>query len=144
MERYQKIIRALFAVIFIAGGIAHFFLGRLQPEGYAVFADTALFPWLSSLWMSFVMPNISWLTIVLGIYEIGCGLGLMWKRAMVIAAWGMIAFLVFITIVGYGFPTASLGEDLMKNRLVTIVMAGLLVPLLTSSSRQRPQSRPSY
>lgn len=143
MEWYQKIVRALFAMIFIAGGIVHFLLGRLQPEGYAVFADTVLFPWMSNLWTSFVMPNISWLTIALGIYEIGCGLGLLWKRTAPIAAWGMIAFLMFITIVGYGFPTTSLGEDLLKNRLATILMAGLLVPLLMRR-HQQPQTRTSH
>lgn len=140
MEWYQRIIRALFAVIFVAGGVAHFFLGRLQPESYAVFADTALFPSLSNLWMSFVMPNIGWLTIALGIYEIGCGVGMLRKRTVAIATWGMIAFLVFITIVGYGFPTASLGEDLLKNRLVTVLMAGLLIPLLMTRYTHSPDA----
>lgn len=107
MRRYQKIVRALFAVVFIAGGIAHLVLGRLQPEGYAVFADTALFPWLSSLWMSFAMSHIGWLTLALGAYEIACGIGMISQRSVTIAAWGMLAFLVFITIVGYGFPVAS-------------------------------------
>lgn len=130
MERYGTIVTALFAVIFVAGGIAHFVLGRLQPEGYAAFADTALFPWLGDLWMSFVMPNIGWLTIVLGLYEIACGVGVVSRRTVTVAAWGMLAFLVFITIVGYGFPTESFGEDLLKNRSVTILMAVLLVPLL--------------
>ncbi|MGO1592123.1 MAG: hypothetical protein ACTHW1_03345 [Ancrocorticia sp.] len=141
MQWYQLVIRILFAVIFIAGGIAHFILGRLQPEGYAVFADTALFPWLSELWASFVMPNIGWLTIVLGVFEIGCGIGVLWKRTVTIATLGMIAFLVFITIVGYGFPAAILGEDLLKNRLITILMTGLLLPLLITRREPSPDSR---
>ena len=137
MRRYQWIIRLLFAVIFIAGGIAHLVLGRVEPEGYAVFAETALLPWLSELWVSFVMPNIGWLTIALGIYEIVCGAGMLWKRTVSLAALGMIAFLVFTTIVGYGFPTHSVGEDLLKNRLITIVMALLLVPLLRVGRDER-------
>lgn len=140
MQRYQRIIRTLFAAIFIAGGIAHFVLGRVQPEGYAVFADTALFPWLSRLWVSFVMPNVGWLTITLGIYEISCGIGVLWKRTVTIATLGMIAFLVFITIVGYGFPTASLSEDVLTNRLITLLMAGLLVPLLMTGRERLPDT----
>lgn len=67
-----------------------------------------------------------------GVYELGCGAGMLFKRTVVAATWGMIAFLVCITIVGYGFPTASLGEDLLTNRLITIAMAGSLVPLLVT------------
>lgn len=137
MWRYQWIIRGLFAVIFIAGGTAHFVLGRVQPEGYAVFGETPLFPWLRELWVSFVMPNIGWLTVLLGIYEIACGAGMLWRRTVAIASWGMLAFLVFITIVGYGFPTNSIGEDLLKNRSITIVMALLLVPLLRGGRHPR-------
>lgn len=132
MRYYRITIRALFALVFIGGGISHFILGRAQPEGYAVFADTALIPWLSDVWLSFVMPNIGWLTIMLGIYQVACGLGLTTRRFVRIAVWGMLVFLVFITIVGYGFPTESFGEDLLKNRSITIVMAMLLLPLLAS------------
>lgn len=40
----------------------------------------------------------------------------------------MIAFLVFVTVLGYGFPAASPGEDLLKNRLITLGWALLLAP----------------
>ncbi len=129
-------IRGLFAVVFIAGGIAHLVLGRVHPEGYAVFGDTALLPWLGSLWSSFVMPNIGWLTIVLGAYELACGIGMLRRRTVRVAAWGMLAFLVFITVVGYGFATDSIGEDVMVNRSISIVMALLLIPLLAPGHDQ--------
>lgn len=140
MEWYPRIVRALFAVLFIAGGLAHVVLGRVQPEGYAVFADTALFGWLSEIWMSFVMPNIGWLTIALGAYEVACGIGMLWRRTVVIATLGMIAFLVFITIVGYGFPTASVGEDLLVNRSITVLMVVSLIPLLLTDREHGPGS----
>lgn len=133
MAWYRRIVRVLSAAIFIGGGITHFILGRSESEGYAVFGDTALFPWLSDLWASFVMPNIGWLTIALGIYEIACGIGILWKRTAVVAVSGMVLFLCFITVVGYGFPTSTLGEDLLKNRSVTTVMIVLLLPLLKAS-----------
>ncbi len=135
MKRYQTIVRVVFGLIFVAGGVSHLFLGQLQPDGYAAFAQTALFPWLADLWMSFVMPNIGWLTIALGIYEIACGVGMSRRRLVRLAAAGMVVFLVFITIVGYGFPTESHGEDLLKNRLITIVMAAALFPLLRAPRR---------
>ncbi|MCL2785530.1 MAG: hypothetical protein FWD55_08930 [Propionibacteriaceae bacterium] len=130
MKHYERVIRVIFAVIFIGGGIAHFVLGRLQPDSYAGFAQTPVFGWLQDLWVAWVMPNIGWLTIVLGVYELACGVGMIAKRTVPLAVCAMMAFLVFITIVGYGFPTTSLIEDFLKNRAITTVMALLLVPLL--------------
>ena len=142
MEWYRRIVRGLFAVVFIAGGVSHLVLGRLRPEDYAAFGDTALFGWLGDLWASFVIPNIGWLTIVLAVYEIACGVGMIPRRTVTAAAWGMLAFLGFITVVGYGFPTDSWIEDVVTNRVATVVMAAMLVPLLrTRRERARPDIR---
>ncbi|HJG42636.1 hypothetical protein [Corynebacterium phoceense] len=60
--------------------------------------------------------------------------------------WGalaILAFLVFITVVGYGFPTARALEDIVKNRVITAVMAVLILPLLwprTPSRRNTPHT----
>ncbi|WP_125107055.1 MULTISPECIES: DoxX family membrane protein [Gulosibacter] len=135
MRWYRWIVRVLFAVIFIGGGIAHFVLGRTQPDSYAAFADTALFPWLTSFWHSSVMPNIGWLTIALGVFELACGAGILWRRTERLAIVGMIAFLVFITVLGYGFPAETVADDLLANRLITIGMIVLLLPLLFAPRR---------
>ena len=137
MRSYRKIIRALYAAAFIGGGVSHFLFGRLMPDSYAAFAGTALLPWLSDLWRSFVMPNIGRLTIALGFFEIACGAGVLHRRTAVVSTWAMLCFLVLVTVLGYGWPTASLGEDLLKNRLSTIVMALLLIPLLTKARTVR-------
>ena len=134
---YRKAIRALYALAFIGGGISHFIFGRLMPDSYAAFADTALLTWLSELWRAFVMPNIGRLTIVLGLFEIACGAGMLHRRTAVVSTWAMLGFLVLVTVLGYGLPTASPGEDLLKNRLSTIVMALLLIPLLTKARNVR-------
>jgi uncharacterized membrane protein len=128
-------MRVVFAVIFIGGGISHLVLGRVMPDSYAAFGQTPIFGWMRDLWASWVMPNIGRLTLVLGIFEICCGIGIAIKRTALIAVWAILAFLVFITINGYGLPAASLGEDILKNRATTILMALLLIPLLTSSWR---------
>ena len=49
----------------------------------------------------------------------------------------MLVFLILVTVLGYGWPTASLGEDLLKNRLSTIVLALLLIPLLAKTRAVR-------
>lgn len=142
MNRYGQVIRYLFAVIFIGGGIAHFILGRTNPDGYAVFGNTALIPWLGELWSGFVMPNIGWLTILTGILELACGVGLLFKRSVRVAAILIIGFLIFITILGYGFPAEGFFSDLISNRLITIVMALLVLPLaLTGVSKNEATDR---
>ena len=137
MRLYRRTIRALYATAFIGGGVSHFLFGRLMPDSYAAFAGTALLPWLGDLWRSFVMPNIGRPTIALGFFEIACGAGVLHRRTAVVSTWAMLCFLVLVTVLGYGLPTSSLGEDLLKNRLSTIVMALLLIPLLTKARTVR-------
>ncbi len=141
MTRYHKVIRVLFALIFVGGGITHFILGRLQPDGYAVFADTSFIPQLGALWTSFVMPNIGLVTIGLGIFEVACGLGLLGERTFRFTAWILVIFLVAVTILGYGFPADSVGEDFLKNRLATIIMLILIFPLVTMSKKSASRRR---
>ena len=141
MRLYRRTIRVLFAAAFIGGGASHFLFGRLMPDSYTAFAGTALLPWLSDLWRSFVMPNIGGLTIALGLFEIACGAGILRRRTAALSAWAMLGFLALVTVLGYGWPAASPVEDLLKNRLSTLVMAGLLLPLLTTG-RGRPAPGP--
>ena len=143
MRLYRRTIRVLFAAAFIGGGASHFLFGRLMPDSYAAFAGTALLPWLSDLWRSFVMPNIGRLTIALGLFEIACGAGLLRRRTAALSAWAMLVFLILVTVLGYGWPTASLGEDLLKNRFSTIVLALPLILLLTRA-RSAWNSRTGY
>ena len=141
MPIYATIIRTIFGVIFVLAGVVHLIQGRVDPRGYAVFADTALLPWLAELWRGFVMDNIGWLTVLLAVFQIACGLGLACRRTQRPAAWGVLAFLLFITVVGYGFPAATALEDFLKNRLVTIVMALLVLPLLPRGNAASFRSR---
>lgn len=131
MHRSRTIVRSLFAVVFIGGGVSHVVQGRTNPDGYAVFGETALWPGLESLWKSFVMPNIGWLTLVLAAFELAVGVGLLLRgRWVQIAVLAILAFFAFILVLGYGFPTENFAEDLLKNRIFTVVMAGLLIPVL--------------
>ncbi len=130
-EIFRGIIRGLFGFIFIGGGIVHIILGRLSPDDYAVFALTPPFEWMKTLWTEFAIPNIGWLTLLLAAYEITAGvLVFLSGRKVRIGAILMLVFLVLITLNGYGWETASVTEDFLKNRLATIIMAALVIPLL--------------
>lgn len=65
-------------------------------------------------------------------FEVGCGIGLLLRGAVV--RWATVAilgFFVFILLLGYGMPQPDPARDLLVNRLFTLVMAALVVPLLT-------------
>ena len=74
--RYHAIARAAFRFYFLASGVAHLVLDHIAPKSYAVFDETAPFNWLSALWSSFVMPNISWRTLILAAFVMAAGAAL--------------------------------------------------------------------
>jgi hypothetical protein len=78
-----------------------------------------------------VGSNIGWLTLLLAVFEIAAGALLLLDGSRVkIAVVAILAFFSFLLVLGYGFPATDLAEDLVKNRIVTVVLAGLLIPLL--------------
>lgn len=142
MRWYEMVVRGLLALLFVAAGIAHLVLGRADPAGYAVFADTAAAQWIADLWASAVMPNIGWLTVVLAVYQIACGIGMLRRPFLIPATIGIAVFLIFITIIGYGLPADSVAEDLLTNRSVTLVLLALTVPVLIRAIQTRRTSVP--
>ena len=142
--RYHAIARAAFRFYFLASGVAHLVLDHIAPKSYAVFDETAPFNWLSALWSSFVMPNISWRTLILAAFVMAAGAARCVRgRAVRWGALAVLAFLVFITVAGYGFPTAGALEGIVKNRVITAVMAVLILSLLwprTPSRRNTPHT----
>lgn len=141
MHRYRTGVRVVFGVAFLLGGLAHLLLGRLDPDGYAAFGETALVPALERFWSDFVMPNIGTLTVVLGGLELAVGLALLsGGRSARLAAVAVLGFFAFILVLGYGVGAQGLVEDLLKNRAFTLVMAALIVPVaLRRASRREPK-----
>lgn len=132
-------MRILFGMVFLAGGVVHLVLGRTAPAGYAAFGHTSLASWLAELWTSFVMPNIGWLTLVLGCLEIAIGaLLLAGGVAARAAAVTVLGFFGFLLVLGHGFPAQTWVEDFLKNRASTLLMAGCLLPVLWPRRRSRP------
>ena len=134
MRRYGIVVRWVFATVFLGGGVAHLVQGRAAPEGYAVYGSTALWRPLEDLWEGFVMPHIAGLTLVLAAWELGVGVCLLLGgRSTRVAVVAILGFFAFLLVLGYGWPAASPVEDILKNRAFTVVMAGMLLPVLAQA-----------
>ncbi|WP_167149233.1 hypothetical protein [Actinomyces sp. ZJ308] len=136
MSRYCTVVRVVFAIAFLSGALVHLYIGRFSPHSYAVFADTALLPWLAELWRGFVMTNIGWLSLMAAAFELAVGVGLLARgRVRRLAVLAALGFFAFILVLGYAWPASSAWEDFLKNRAFTLVMAAALAPLLRAPDR---------
>lgn len=126
----KSLIRWGFGLSFAADACVHLYLVQTQPESYGVFGAAAVPP-LDALWQSFVMPNIRGLTIVMAAIEVFIATGLLVKNqlrkpAVLIS----LAFFAFLLPLGYGRPTNTLLEDVLKNRLGSVIMFAAMALLL--------------
>ena len=143
MRRYRTIVRVVFGVVFVTGAVVHLVLGRVYPEGYAVFGQSALWPGLERWWTGAVMPSIGPLTLLVAGIELAIGVGfLVGNRTARLAAVAALYFFAFILALGYGLETTNALEDLLMNRAFTLVMAGLVLPLVLPAGH-RGRSEPT-
>lgn len=125
----RNLARTALCAAFIGGGISHFILGSTDPSSYADFSATTLLPALQDLWANIVMPNIRAFTAALGVLEIAAGIGIaLTGRVQRAAAFGMLVFFAFLLVLGYAFPAEGALDDLLKNRLGSVVLAALALP----------------
>lgn len=136
---YVTVIRTLAGIGFLAGSVVHLRLATINPGSYGPFGDTA-WPPLDALWASFVMPNIGWLALGMAAFEFAVAvtswLPGRWNRAAVSA---MTCFFLFLVFLGFAFPAPTLLQDLLMNRVGSLVMIALVVPWLI---RAQPLSVP--
>ncbi|QGU02428.1 hypothetical protein CKALI_07830 [Corynebacterium kalinowskii] len=129
----KTLVRWGFGAIFAAGVAIHLYYGQTQPEGYAAFGETAVPP-VDQLWRSFVMPHIRVLTVAMAAIEAFIAIGLLWQEKLrkpaVITS---LAFFGCLIPLGFGWPTATLTEDFLKNRLGSVLMILAMAPLLSAS-----------
>lgn len=148
MNIYRRIVRLLFSLVFLAGGAVHVVAGQLHPEGYAPYGNTAWFPGLRELWHGFVMPNIGWLTLILAVFELLIGAGLLLgNRATRIATLAALGFFGFLLLLGYGWHASSMLENVAKNFANTFVMIALITPVLLGDNPpivRRKKAAPSH
>lgn len=137
VKRARVVLRTFLCLLFLGGGISHFILGQISAADYSTFGRTALFGWLSDLWVDFVMPNISLLTVLLGFFEISLAIGLaLTGRRQRLTVVVMMGFYAFLVVLGSGWETASAGEDFLKNRLPQLLLAVATLPFLLVPDRR--------
>ena len=77
------------------------------------------------------MPNIGWLALCMAAFELAVGVTAWlpgrWNRLSVVA---MACFFAFLIPLGFAFPAASWGEDLLVNRAGSVVLLAVVVPWL--------------
>jgi uncharacterized membrane protein YphA (DoxX/SURF4 family) len=126
----RTVDRAFFRFLFLGGCVAHLVLGSVSPEGYAAFGNTALFGWLRQLWAGLVMPHIRAMTILVALFELSVGLLVGARgRAVRLGAIAAMGFFVFLLALGCAFPTSTPLEDFLKNRLSSVLLFALALPL---------------
>jgi hypothetical protein len=65
----KNLIRCIFSVIFLAGGIMHIYLITSSPALYESFADFSFLEVYTSMWHSIILPNLSIWVSVLIVFE---------------------------------------------------------------------------
>jgi hypothetical protein len=130
----KNLLRALVAVWYLLGWILHVYLAIFNPEMYRSFADSALLPGFGDFWVGFVMSNITWLALLLAVFEIAVGLMLINKgRWVTLGLVLSISFNLFLVQLGLSFPAEDPGTDFYFNRFPNLVFVALQVYLLFKS-----------
>ncbi len=102
-------IRLLVAPWYLLGWLSHVYLGLSAPEEtYGHLGEAALFPAYTTLWRDLVMPNITFFALLLAAFEIAVG----------------------VLLVGKGKRVKDRWQSFLFNRLPTLMMVALQVPLL--------------
>ena len=132
---YVTVVRTLLGLVFMAGSLVHLRFALTDTSFYGAFGDTA-WPPLDTVWARFVIPNIEVLALLTAVFELVVGIAA-WLPggANRLAAMAMTLFFAFLVILGFAFPTDSWAEDLLVNRLASVVMIALVVPWLRHPHR---------
>ncbi len=135
--RLRTFARSFVALWYLLGWLSHLYLALFAPETYRVFGATALIPGFSRLWGSLIMPNIAVFALLLAVFEILVG-GLLISQGRWVKVGLALSLLfnAFLIQLGLGYPTSSLLNDFMVNRLPNLVFMGLQLPLLWGQDDQ--------
>lgn len=124
-------IRSFVALWYLLGWISHVYLGLFAPTTYRSFGETALFPAYTNLWQKFVMPHITFYTLLLAVFEIVVGYLLVSKgMAVKIGVICSILFNIFLVQMGLGYIANDRWQSFMINRAPNMIFVGLQMPLL--------------
>jgi len=130
----KNVVRGFVALWYLLGWISHIYLGLFSPETYRVFGETALFPFIRTLWQLWIFPHITLCALLLAAFEIAVGLLLINKGKWV--KYGLafsICFNLCLVLLGLGAANLSGWSDFLANRLANLVFIAIQLPLLWAS-----------
>lgn len=78
-----NVLRAGLALLYFLGGIAHLVLAVRSPAIYEGFANQALLGAYTDAWRTFVVPNLAVLVPLVGLFEVGIAVALLWRNRAV-------------------------------------------------------------
>ncbi len=133
-----NVARAFFAMWYLVGSAVHVRCALTNPQIiYAQFGRTSLFPFFGELWVSLIMPHITFFALLLAAFELATGLLLLSKGKAVTA--GLVAsvlFNLFLVQLGMGLANRGWQVDFLVNRLPPLLFAMLQAPLFRSHFEQ--------
>jgi hypothetical protein len=100
-ERVWTAIHRGFVGLFAGGALVHVWLALRSPETYRVFADQALFGWVSARWQDVFMADPRLWALLLAAGELTVAILL-----VVVRRWGYVAVIAFhlaLMLFGWGF-----------------------------------------
>lgn len=120
-----------FALWYLLGSLVHVRFGLTNHHIYEPFGRTSLFAVSRELWMSLVMPNITFFAFLLAAFEIAIGILILSKgRYVKIGLTTSLLFNLFLAQLGLGWPEIqTAGNDFLLNRLPNLLFALLQCPL---------------
>ena len=127
----KNVLRTFVACWYLLGWMVHVYLAITSPQIYEVFGTTGLIPGYDQFWNNWIMPNITFWTILLAAFELCVGLLLIYKGKWVkIGLVFSILFNGFLIQMGLGSETNTFWSDFLSNRLPNLIMVMLQFPLL--------------
>lgn len=129
----KNAIRVFVSLWYLLGWLSHVYLGIFSPAAYQAFGNTALFPFIQTIWQTVIYPNITLCALILAVFELGVGLMLINRGKWV--KYGLMFSILFnlcLVLLGLGMPAADWQHDLLTNRLPNLIFIALQLPLLWS------------
>ena len=124
-------LRIFIAAWYLLGWMVHVYLAITSPQIYESFGATGIIPGYEQFWANWIMPNITFLALLLAAFELCVGSLLIYKGTWVkIGLVFSILFNLFLIQMGLGSVTTTFWSDFLSNRLPNLIMVMLQFPLL--------------
>jgi hypothetical protein len=120
-----------FALWYLLGSLIHVKYGLNNNHIYEAFGTTSLLAASRDLWISVVMPHITFFALLLAAFELAVGILILSKGLYVtLGLAASVLFNLFLVQLGLGFhEIPRTGRDFLLNRLSTLLFAFLQLPL---------------